>query len=193
MFIWQVYIFTVQFCRFGCTYTFKVYNFFFLLIMSNLNPFKAKMFLMSSRTFIVHSIMKVLLANICLWQVGDRSLVSFFFYSHCLFVVILRQKLTSPKWNRFKGIKLRWKDKIRLNNVIWRCWHMQCEYTLIMFVQRYLVIFRHLLLILHSVKYIIGSGNINSVWKLVVLSRYCCNTDRWFLYQWITEELLCLC
>lgn len=36
-----------------------------------------------------------------------------------------RQKLTSPKWNRFKGIKLRWKEKIRLNNVIWRCWHMQ--------------------------------------------------------------------
>ncbi|XP_044018471.1 GATA zinc finger domain-containing protein 14-like isoform X2 [Aphidius gifuensis] len=35
------------------------------------------------------------------------------------------QKLTSPKWNRFKGIRLRWKDKIRLNNVIWRCWHMQ--------------------------------------------------------------------
>ncbi|KAK1134028.1 hypothetical protein K0M31_011813 [Melipona bicolor] len=34
-------------------------------------------------------------------------------------------KLTSPKWNRFKGIRLRWKDKIRLNNVIWRCWHMQ--------------------------------------------------------------------
>ncbi|GAB0086796.1 carbohydrate-responsive element-binding protein [Sergentomyia squamirostris] len=36
-----------------------------------------------------------------------------------------RQKLTSPKWNRFKGIRLRWKDKIRLNNLIWRCWHMQ--------------------------------------------------------------------
>ncbi|CAG7635462.1 unnamed protein product, partial [Allacma fusca] len=36
-----------------------------------------------------------------------------------------RQKLTSPKWNRFKGVRLRWKDKIRLNNVIWRCWHMQ--------------------------------------------------------------------
>ncbi|KAI5697840.1 hypothetical protein M8J75_016178 [Diaphorina citri] len=36
-----------------------------------------------------------------------------------------RQKLTSPKWNRFKGIRLRWKDKIRLNNVIWRCWYMQ--------------------------------------------------------------------
>ena len=39
--------------------------------------------------------------------------------------VAYRQKLTSPKWNRFKGLKLRWKDKIRLNNVIWRCWHLQ--------------------------------------------------------------------
>ncbi|KAL0120328.1 hypothetical protein PUN28_008168 [Cardiocondyla obscurior] len=38
---------------------------------------------------------------------------------------IILTKLTSPKWNRFKGIRLRWKDKIRLNNVIWRCWHMQ--------------------------------------------------------------------
>lgn len=47
-----------------------------------------------------------------------------------LFVWIFRQKLTSPKWNRFKGVRLRWKDKIRLNNVIWRCWHMQCEYFL---------------------------------------------------------------
>ncbi|CAD7088024.1 unnamed protein product [Hermetia illucens] len=35
------------------------------------------------------------------------------------------QKLTSPKWNHFRGVRLRWKDKIRLNNVIWRCWHMQ--------------------------------------------------------------------
>ncbi|EDX05731.1 GD21640 [Drosophila simulans] len=40
------------------------------------------------------------------------------------------QKLTSPKWNHFKGVRLRWKDKIRLNNVIWRCWHMQCPETL---------------------------------------------------------------
>ncbi|KAK9504684.1 hypothetical protein O3M35_010958 [Rhynocoris fuscipes] len=39
--------------------------------------------------------------------------------------IAYRQKLTSPKWNRFKGIRLRWKDKIRLNNVIWRCWHIQ--------------------------------------------------------------------
>ncbi|KAL7027841.1 hypothetical protein ACKWTF_005617 [Chironomus riparius] len=39
--------------------------------------------------------------------------------------VTYKQKLTSPKWNPFKGIKLRWKEKIRLNNVIWRCWHMQ--------------------------------------------------------------------
>ncbi|XP_040567840.1 MLX-interacting protein [Lepeophtheirus salmonis] len=39
--------------------------------------------------------------------------------------IAYRHKLTSPKWNHFKGLKLRWKDKIRLNNVIWRCWHMQ--------------------------------------------------------------------
>lgn len=39
--------------------------------------------------------------------------------------IAYRQKLTSPKWNRFRGIRLRWKDKIRLNNVIWRCWHLQ--------------------------------------------------------------------
>lgn len=49
-----------------------------------------------------------------------------------------RQKLTSPKWNRFKGIRLRWKDKIRLNNVIWRCWHMQCKRK-----KRILSAFRH--------------------------------------------------
>lgn len=42
-------------------------------------------------------------------------------------IFFFRQKLTSPKWNRFRGIRLRWKDKIRLNNVIWRCWHMQCK------------------------------------------------------------------
>jgi len=39
--------------------------------------------------------------------------------------IAYRQRLTSPKWNRFRGMKMRWKDKIRLNNVIWRCWHMQ--------------------------------------------------------------------
>lgn len=39
--------------------------------------------------------------------------------------VTYQQKLTSPKWNPFKGIRLRLKEKIRLNNVIWRCWHMQ--------------------------------------------------------------------
>ena len=36
-----------------------------------------------------------------------------------------RFQLTSPRWNRFRGLKLRWKDKIRMNNVIWRCWHQQ--------------------------------------------------------------------
>ncbi|KAK4879839.1 hypothetical protein RN001_007985 [Aquatica leii] len=51
----------------------------------------------------------------------DTSLAKLF---QCMSIAY-RQKLTSPKWNRFRGIRLRWKDKIRLNNVIWRCWHMQ--------------------------------------------------------------------
>ena len=41
--------------------------------------------------------------------------------------IAYRQRLTSPRWNRFRGLKLRWKDKIRMNNVIWRCWHMQAK------------------------------------------------------------------
>merc|ERR1719481_1494235 len=54
-------------------------------------------------------------------NVIDVSLTQLF---QCLSIAY-RQKLTSPKWNKFLGMKLRWKDKIRLNNVIWRCWHMQ--------------------------------------------------------------------
>ena len=39
--------------------------------------------------------------------------------------IAYRHKFTSPKWNKFRGLHLRWKDRIRLNNVIWRCWHLQ--------------------------------------------------------------------
>ncbi|CAK9293158.1 unnamed protein product [Gordionus sp. m RMFG-2023] len=35
------------------------------------------------------------------------------------------EKPTSPRWNWFRGLKLQLKDKLRLNNVIWRAWHMQ--------------------------------------------------------------------
>ncbi|XP_061758297.1 MLX-interacting protein isoform X6 [Nerophis ophidion] len=34
-------------------------------------------------------------------------------------------ELVSPKWKNFKGLKLLWRDKIRLNNAIWRAWYMQ--------------------------------------------------------------------
>lgn len=34
-------------------------------------------------------------------------------------------RLVSPKWKNFKGLKLLWRDKIRLNNAIWRAWYMQ--------------------------------------------------------------------
>lgn len=36
--------------------------------------------------------------------------------------------LTSPKWKSFKGLRLKLKDKIRLNNIIWRAWHIQCMF-----------------------------------------------------------------
>ncbi|XP_041865289.1 carbohydrate-responsive element-binding protein-like isoform X2 [Melanotaenia boesemani] len=34
-------------------------------------------------------------------------------------------KIVSPKWKSFKGLGLLWRDKIRLNNAIWRAWFIQ--------------------------------------------------------------------
>nr|XP_019940968.1 PREDICTED: carbohydrate-responsive element-binding protein-like isoform X1 [Paralichthys olivaceus] len=34
-------------------------------------------------------------------------------------------KIVSPKWKSFKGLRLLWRDKIRLNNAIWRGWYIQ--------------------------------------------------------------------
>ncbi|XP_070540121.1 LOW QUALITY PROTEIN: MLX-interacting protein-like [Ptychodera flava] len=36
-----------------------------------------------------------------------------------------RSKLVSPRPKPFRGSRLSWKEKIRLNNGIWRAWHMQ--------------------------------------------------------------------
>ncbi|KAB0400264.1 hypothetical protein E2I00_018274, partial [Balaenoptera physalus] len=44
-----------------------------------------------------------------------------------LFILPFSGKLVSPKWKNFKGLKLQWRDKIRLNNAIWRAWYMQCK------------------------------------------------------------------
>lgn len=40
-------------------------------------------------------------------------------------------KIVSPKWKSFKGLRLLWRDKIRLNNAIWRAWFIQCELPLL--------------------------------------------------------------
>lgn len=37
-------------------------------------------------------------------------------------------KMTTPKWKDFKGLKLQWKHRIRLNNVIWRAYYMEFGY-----------------------------------------------------------------
>ena len=42
-------------------------------------------------------------------------------------IAVCSGKLKSPKWKNFKGIQVGRKDKIRLNNLIWREWHMQCN------------------------------------------------------------------
>lgn len=44
----------------------------------------------------------------------------------CYFIIFFSGKLVSPKWKNFRGIKVKLKDKIRLNNIIWREWHRQC-------------------------------------------------------------------
>nr|XP_006818093.1 PREDICTED: MLX-interacting protein-like [Saccoglossus kowalevskii] len=51
----------------------------------------------------------------------DASLSRLF---ECL-TIAFSGKVVSPKWKTFKGMKLSMKDKIRLNNAIWRAWHIQ--------------------------------------------------------------------
>lgn len=55
----------------------------------------------------------------------DESLTSLM---HCM-TLAYSGKITSPKWNQFKGLVLMKKEKIRLNNLIWREYYMQCKFT----------------------------------------------------------------
>lgn len=43
-------------------------------------------------------------------------------------IKVAYMKMTTPKWKDFKGLKLQWKYRIRLNNVIWRAYYMECKY-----------------------------------------------------------------
>lgn len=43
-------------------------------------------------------------------------------------------KLSTPKFKAFKGMKISMWDKMRLNNIIWREWHLQCTYHAILMV-----------------------------------------------------------
>ncbi|MFH4980448.1 hypothetical protein AB6A40_007157 [Gnathostoma spinigerum] len=44
-------------------------------------------------------------------------------------IKVAYNKLTTPKWKDFKGLRLDWKQRIRLNNVIWRAYHMEFRKT----------------------------------------------------------------
>lgn len=46
-------------------------------------------------------------------------------------------KLISPKWKQFKGMKISLKNKIRVNNLIWRAWHIKCEFVYTVYVYSY--------------------------------------------------------
>lgn len=52
----------------------------------------------------------------------DASLSRLF---ECMSLAYRGGKVVSPKWKNFKGMRLTVKDKIRLNNAIWRTWHIQ--------------------------------------------------------------------
>ena len=42
-----------------------------------------------------------------------------------------RNGVTTPRWKKFNGMNIRLKDRIRLNNAIWRCWYIECTYLTI--------------------------------------------------------------
>nr|CAH8848674.1 unnamed protein product [Trichobilharzia regenti] len=50
-----------------------------------------------------------------------ENLASLFKYLEIAYI----GKLTSPKWDQFRGLRFAIKNKIRLNNIIWREYHMQ--------------------------------------------------------------------
>ena len=61
----------------------------------------------------------------------DRNNSSLKNLIHCI-KISYSNKLTSPKWKNFKGLKLQVIEKIRLNNIIWRTWFEQCKILLIL-------------------------------------------------------------
>lgn len=89
-----------------------------------------------SAAFCLYKLPVVLYRHV-IWSWTERLLkhcivyksVNVLCFSVCLFV---SGKLVSPKWKNFKGLKLLWRDKIRLNNAIWRAWYIQCKRALLL-------------------------------------------------------------
>ena len=42
-------------------------------------------------------------------------------------ILLFRHGVTTPRWKKFNNMNIRLKDRIRLNNAIWRTWHIQCK------------------------------------------------------------------
>lgn len=47
-----------------------------------------------------------------------------------LLLFFVRNGVTTPRWKKFNGMNIRLKDRIRLNNAIWRCWHIECKFNM---------------------------------------------------------------
>uniref|UniRef100_A0A1I7TWX0 BHLH domain-containing protein n=2 Tax=Caenorhabditis tropicalis TaxID=1561998 RepID=A0A1I7TWX0_9PELO len=45
-------------------------------------------------------------------------------------IKVAYNKMTTPKWKDFKGLRLHWKQRVRLNNVIWRAYFIESSLRL---------------------------------------------------------------
>lgn len=48
----------------------------------------------------------------CIMSLSLKCIIFLFFFSD----------LSTPKWKMFTGLRIEWKDRVRLNNLIWRAW-----------------------------------------------------------------------
>lgn len=55
-------------------------------------------------------------------------------------IKVAYMKMTTPKWKDFKGLKLQWKHRIRLNNVIWRAYYMECKFCGVKHFDSFLIV-----------------------------------------------------
>lgn len=84
-------------------------------------------------------------------------------------------KITSPRWKNFKGLRLRLKEKIRLNNIIWRAWHIQCKILLLSTLTLSKIISQALLISLSISNLILMNFALAPALKPIFIFAYMCS------------------